>query len=671
MTQKIIPINSISETADDTLLELSSSEMNDKHTATLKLLLDNNNTEKMYSRINNKYEYVITKKTKVVFILMPKWAQFLPPYGLARLSSVCKETGYETISYDYNIDAYYKLRSLNDSLYGTSGENDFKWLSNEYSSRIETILNPIIDVWLGDIVSQKPDVVGFSLYYTNVLPSLRMAKLLKERLPNVKIIAGGSHINSKWDSGVYDNVDHALRGEGEELILQFLDKIENNIPVTEYFLIADMSKKINIDQLPFPDYSDFDLERYVLKNTISTEISRGCVAKCTFCDETFFWKFRSRASGGIINEIEHQYRNYHTRNVLFLDSLVNGNIKELHQFAKQVIEKNLRITWNGYARADKRMDYEFYKDLKASGCMSLNYGVESGSQPVLDSMKKNITAEIIENNIKDGYRAGLKNLTQWMLGYPNERTVDIAKTFTLIWRIHWYRLEWISRTSCQLGANTRLLADLEKFNIAHAYTHDKIKTHKRLLDEWHTKDFENTKLHRLIRYKSINILCLELPKYKHNEGSHKSNHFSSQYTARYETQFDYNSETDLYQDVEYEEFDYEIIKDPLLTSRFKVTLVNEVFALIRTLWRAHKKQSMDFYIKFDPVWDLNEYGQQLADDSFKAEYTFNINNEGNWTIDANVNINFPENPYAPWLKELDDFNDFNLDLCWTGTGNWK
>ena len=670
MTQKIIPINSNSEIADNTSLELSSSDMNDKHTATLKLLLDNNVGEPMYSKINNKYEYVISKKTKVVFILMPKWAQFLPPYGLARLSSVCKESGYETISYDYNIDAYYKLRLINDSFYGSSGENDFKWLSNEYSTRIESVLNPIIDVWLEDIVNQKPDVIGFSLYYTNVLPSLRMAKLLKERLPNTKIIVGGSHINSKWDSGIYDNVDHALRGEGEELILQFLDKIENNEKVNEYFLEADSSKKINIDQLPFPDYSDFDLERYVLKNTISTEISRGCVAKCTFCDETFFWRFRSRASGGIINEIEHQYRNYNTRNVLFLDSLVNGNIKELHQFAKQVIEKKLRITWNGYARADKRMDYEFYKDLKASGCMSLNYGVESGSQPVLDSMKKNITAEIIENNIKDGYKAGLKNLTQWMLGYPNERTVDIAKTFTLIWRIHWYRLEWISRTSCQLGANTRLLADLEKYNIAKDFTYDKIKVPKKLLDQWYTNDYENTKLHRLVRFKSLNILCMELPKYKINEGVDKIKHYSNQYSIYYEKPLNYTSDVDIYQDVEYEDFDYEVIKDPLLNSRFKITLVNEIFAVIRTLWRAHKKQKMYFKIKFDPVWDLNEYGSALADESFQAEYEFKIDHIGRYTLKAKIIIQFPKNPYAPWLMEEHDFKDFDLDLDYTETGVW-
>lgn len=663
-TNKVIPIL---KSNDDSTEDMFTS-MDDKHIASLKTLL--------YSDIGQvavpsdyKYDYAINKKTKIIFALMPKWAIYMPPYGIARLASVCKEAGYETLAFDFNVEAYHELGEMSDDLYGVDGQNDFKWLENEYKNRVEKYLTPLIEQWADIILAHQPDVVGLSLYYTNVIPSIQLAKILKQKLPSVKVIVGGSQINSKWDSGIYANIDHALRGEGEELILEFLDKIENNIPITEYLIEANSERRVNIDQLPFPDYSHFDLNKYLIKNAISTEISRGCVAKCTFCDETFFWRFRSRGSGGIIEEIEHQYTNYGTRKIWFLDSLVNGNLKELHAFALEVIKRELNLQWQGYARADKRMDFNFYKDLKESGCLHLNYGVESGSQVVLDSMKKNITPEIIENNIRDGHRAGLSNMTQWMLGYPNEGINDIAKTFTLIWRIHWYDVLHISRTSCMLGPNTRLLKNIDKFNIAKAFTREGDPTPKRFLNQWYSNDFKNTKLHRLIRYKSINILCLELPRYKHFD-KNKIENYSKQYSVIYNHPIDPTADVENYQDVTYEDFDYEVIKDPKLVTKFHSTLVNEVFALIRTLWRAHKKHGMSISIKFDSDWDLNEFGDYLASEYFNAEYHFEINDAGDWDLNAKVTLNITDNPYHPWMIETTDFLDYNLDLNYVGSGSW-
>ena len=153
--------------------------------------------------------------------------------------------------------------------------------------------------------------------------------------------------------------------------------------------------RLDLDSLPFPDYSDFDFSEYQMPNGASSELSRGCVAKCVFCTEVHFWKYRGRMAGSILNEIEYQYRTHGIDFVWFIDSLVNGNLKELRAFALGVVERGLKIRWQGYARCDGRMDLEYFKDLKDSGCHQLNYGVESGSQRVLDDMKKgDIVAEL-------------------------------------------------------------------------------------------------------------------------------------------------------------------------------------------------------------------------------------------------------------------------------------
>ena len=182
------------------------------------------------------------------------------------------------------------------------------------------------------------------------------------------------------------------------------------------------------------DYSDFDFNEYVYPNGINTEFSRGCVAKCTFCEETHFWKYRQRMSTDALAEIEHLYYSKGTDVVWFIDSLVNGNLSELRAFCKAIIAKDIKLHWTGYCRCDGRMDLEFYWDLRGSGCEALNYGIESGSQKVLNDMAKGVTIPEMEQNLRDGKIVGISAFTNWIVGFPTEDYQDFSDTLTFIWR---------------------------------------------------------------------------------------------------------------------------------------------------------------------------------------------------------------------------------------------
>jgi hypothetical protein len=437
-----------------------------------------------------------------------------------------------------------------------------------------------------------------------------------------------------------------------------LDDIENGVPLTEYQYNADKTKRINLDQLPFPDYSDLDVNAYMIPNAISSELSRGCVAKCTFCQETHYWKYRSRQAPFILEEVEHQYRTYGTNVFWFIDSLVNGNINELRAFALGVVERGLKIKWEGYARCDERMDLEYYQDLKASGCMALNYGIESGSQRVLDAMRKNVTIAEVEKNLRDGASVGIEAQSNWMLCYLNEESVDFAKTMTLAWRIQDCRLTSMARGTMNIGPG-RIDDDREFYNVHPKY----------FCLSWATKDLGNTKIHRLIRFKSFNIFVEQMPAYGQWD-SDKSGRLKTQYQVNYNNQNVQRVNIKEYLDVPYEEFDYEIIKDPSLDCVFMRTVVNEPWALVRSLWRSRHRQGMEFSVKFDPEWDLNEYGNRLAD-KFTANYYFKIDDAGNWTANVTAKFDCPENPHAPWSPENDVRSDYNIDLAWSGSGNWN
>jgi hypothetical protein len=124
--------------------------------------------------------------------------------------------------------------------------------------------------------------------------------------------------------------------------------------------------------------------------------------------------------------------------------------------------------------------------------------------------------------------------------------------------------------------------------------------------------------------------------------------------------------------IPYEDFDFEIIQDPQLDTIFKRTVVNEIWALFRTLWRAYLKTGLEVSVKFDPKWDYNQHGGGIAGDQFSADYKFVIDDQGSWTASAQVKFNAPENPYGPWYNpDNNEVLNYNIDLNWVGTGQWN
>ena len=616
-----------------------------------------------------KIDQNVTRKTTFALVIMPKWAVYFAPYNVARLSAVTRAAGYKTWVRDYNVDAWHRLKEvMPEDPYQGHGSRDYLWLDGMYEKEIQPYLQPILEEYLEELVELKPDVIGFSMYYTSVIPTFWMAEQLKKRLPDVKIIGGGSQIQwaDEGNYGKYPNFDHVIKGEGEELILELLDRIENNVPLTQYQYNADTTKRIDIDQLPLPDYSDFDLNLYHIPNGISSEISRGCVAKCAFCAETHFWKYRSRESLRILDEVEQQYKTYGTDVVWFIDSLVNGNINELRAFAVGVKERGMKIKWKGYARCDHRMDYDYFRDLADSGCDDLNYGIESGSQRVLDAMKKNTKVEVVERVLRDGWRVGITNTTNWMLCFPGEETVDMAKTMTLLWRTQRY-LVAVCRQTMNLGPS-RVLDRPDEYNVSR----------KQWLGEWITKDLTNTKSHRLVRLKTFNIFIENLPVYSDVPGTNnnpKDLDFDKRLGTSYELEFQ-KMHSVLVEDaleMPYEDFDYEIIKDPALKTPFARTLVNEVWAVVRTMWRSRKCTPMTFNIDFDSAADMQSYGPRLADPAFNAAYKFSIDEHGNWQASATASFAGPEQPYAPYYipDEGEDTSLHNFNINWSSSGHWS
>lgn len=571
----------------------------------------------------------VTRKNKLLFFLLPEWAVNFPPYNLARLVSVVRDAGYSAKAIDLNIEAFKEYENWNIDFNPWHGSKEWRWMGDSYNQYLHHYMQPLLQKYIDQIEKENVTIVAFTLYYCNQEPTDWMAREIKRRYPHIKIIVGGPQCHSFPPGPEKGYYDHVVSGEGEEIILKLLEKIERNEIVPRYFEQKD-GQRLNLDKLPWADYRDFNLANYRMPNGVNAEFSRGCTAKCVFCSETHFWKYRGRQSLGVLQEILTLNEKYGTDFVWFLDSLVNGNVNELRAFCKGLIASGVKINWTGYARCDKRMDNDYYKDLGDAGCTMLSYGIESGSNKVLKDMDKRITVDIIEQNLKDGAQYRVAAHTNWIIGFPTETPQDFYESMTLMWR----NKEYLDNISTGHGftepPDTILSQNSEKYGMIKSY----------YMENWITGDFKNSKVHRLIRLIAVNILLTHTPH------PNPEKLFRNIDTTKYHT-IKFRDPNKL-QNVEWEEFDFEVIKpgiNPLADS-----VINEIWPLLRLLWKARGGYKLELHITPEDAYA--EFGDRLGC-NLSANLVFKIDDDGNWGVKFNYKFDQDDNAwrYMDYSKE--------------------
>jgi hypothetical protein len=330
------------------------------------------------------------------------------------------------------------------------------------------------------------------------------------------------------------------------------------------------------------------------------------------------------------------------------------------------MERKIHISWSGYSRIDGKMDRDFWALLKKSGATGFAFGVESGSQRVLDLMKKNCRVEWIEQNFRDMAEIDFCNqFATWFTGFPGEELTDVAQTQTLMWRLRNSGMGAQSAGTCGLGHNTPLDLERERFGVRRIdWTHG-----------WATQDLRNTVFHRFIRFKLTNIL-LEQFRLHSTKRSYRPHCQEPDLKNQYQIESDPANWADL---IPWEkDFDYEIIKvdiNPMANS-----LINEIWPLLRVFWLA--MGAYRFRVEFDPDRDLREFGTRrypkYPDNwtpgtkfEFRAVYNFEINSDGIWNADFDISLQgetYDDNPAADHHGQG---RSMNFDFKWTHTDVWS
>jgi radical SAM superfamily enzyme YgiQ (UPF0313 family) len=267
------------------------------------------------------------------------------------------------------------------------------------------------------------------------------------------LVIGGPHA-SLYPEHIFQKT-HAkavVLGEGEETLCELLEAVENGRDIAQVKGIAyrkdgivcktdTRSQVEELDSIPFPYYDgfkDFSLQKYngfvgLPRPTAALITSRGCVFDCAYCGSVNFWgkKWRSRSARNVLDEIEHLVKDMDARSIYVFDDNFPVNKKRAMDICLGIIERKLDIKWACCSHV-KMVNKELLGIMKESGCVSIDFGVESGSDIILRNINKNQTRKDIEKAFDLVHKADIKPRAYLMVGNKGETTVTIDTTIDMI-----------------------------------------------------------------------------------------------------------------------------------------------------------------------------------------------------------------------------------------------
>lgn len=301
-----------------------------------------------------------------------------------------------------------------------------------------------LDEVLEEIKEKNFDTLVIETSTPSFYNDLEIAKRIKEKRVE-KIIFVGTHVSALPEEALkYPWVDAVVRGEYEISLYEYL---KTNDPETKGIGLRTPEGKIKInshrepledlDTLPYPARDLLNKYRYfdpILKNPFTFILSgRGCPYQCIFCN----WpqvltgrKYRKRNPQKVVEELSYIQNNFNFRSILFNDDTLTVDKNHVNEICKEIIKRNLKITWACYARADFDEE-DTLRLMRKAGCFLLKVGVESGNEEILKKAKKPYSLEKVRSAFYLMRSLGFHIHATFVFGLPGENKETIKKTIRL------------------------------------------------------------------------------------------------------------------------------------------------------------------------------------------------------------------------------------------------
>jgi len=364
-----------------------------------------------------------------ILIVVPKFnnemrAQYNFPVGLANIKGSLKEKGYEVMALNLN------------------------HVSEELSVLRQFILEHGIEIVMTG---------GLTSHYHILKDIFAVVKLLNENI--ITIGGGGGFTSEPILFSEMTGVDYACLGEGEITICELMEVVINRKDITkvkgivyknkdgEYVKSQDRSVVEDLNNLPFPDYDGFDMDKYLEEQTpydyyftyIHDEprmfpifMGRSCPYQCNFCFHPLGNTYRQRSLDDFFLELNDVLEKYQVNSLAIFDELFSLEEKRIFEFCNRI--KPYGLKWTVQMRVNI-INEKLLKSMKEAGCFNISYGLESINVKVLKNMRKKITKEEIERALELTYQCGIGIQGNFIFGDEKEDMNTFSETLNW-WRSH-------------------------------------------------------------------------------------------------------------------------------------------------------------------------------------------------------------------------------------------
>lgn len=306
------------------------------------------------------------------------------------------------------------------------------------------------EIWR-QIIDFKPDLIAI----TSVTSNFTQAKLLAEKLKaeiGCLVIMGGPHVAalSKVTLQAVKGLDAVIYGEGEEPIRILADQFDatgkvdfSSVPSACFLVNGEYKRSTRmrvieeLDTIPYPARDLVDMSWYSLqphfergKQSATILSSRGCPSKCTFCGNLIHGRrFRFNSPDYFVSELQLLRDQYGIKHFHIVDDCFSADPQRVDEICQLIIDRKLTdITWFIFGRADSLQDDKLINKMHRAGCVYVLLGVESGSEPVLEKMRKETPLDTVRKCCELLRKNKIAYFNSFIIGNVGETEEDVMKT---------------------------------------------------------------------------------------------------------------------------------------------------------------------------------------------------------------------------------------------------
>ena len=298
------------------------------------------------------------------------------------------------------------------------------------------------------ITKTPSDIIGVTATTLLYKSAMQIITLAKQAQPQAVTVLGGSH-GTFWDENAlheYPGLDVVVRREGEETLIELVDKLQSQSNLSGVLGITYRSgDKIvrnqdrpfieDLDALPFPAHHLMPLENLKHNGKIIFPLvsSRGCVFWCDFCSTVrmFGRGYRMRSAKNVVDEMQLVHDKYGVDQVTFYDDAFSVDRNRVVKICEELRARNLQMKWDCGTRVDM-VDRELMQTMRDAGCFAVWLGVESGSEAILGAMNKRIKLDQTRLAYKTAHQLGLMTIANVVLGFPGETEQTAKETIRFV-----------------------------------------------------------------------------------------------------------------------------------------------------------------------------------------------------------------------------------------------